>query len=469
MKKNILLLSILIGLLFTLNLPIYGQKQRLGIKPQQINLRDGAPTAVIEAYCFDRHILIDKAYNYQYLQTSAAGLVVTAKGKNYTVAQAIKNKIIEITGRLGVQAENEAVLVIEIKKLVPGNVLVNVKKTSVFRDTPGVYSNQRALTGLSTQGTYKEIQEAVWHADVDRMRLETLGYKSIREFQTKNKLQKTGTFNKATKEALEAEEGALIEKFKDAEVPGARTGTDVHSAADYIIKLQEINDRPKTGVLPPDLPLLLEKFKTDHRPVIRDLNAAYLKSRSYIFRIESLTAQREAYEVHYPFGVFRTSDTKLLARIASAYSKDGNAVYFELKFPSREKIEAFKMSINTGTEIYIEATPAARNKFFSAGIVEAVTSESSTVKAGSEFSKTVKFKTRLLDAEQKMTIRAKIKETVATFADRFKSFVSGTRSLPAVVAEAKKSVGPLTLEFDEINQIEIFELRRPKTGVIAIK
>jgi hypothetical protein len=470
MKKNILLLSILIGLLFTFNLSIYGQKQRLGIKPQQINLRDGAPTAVIEAYCFDRHVFIDKAYNYGNLQTNAAGVVVTAKGKNYTVAQAVKNKIIEITGRPGVEAKNEAVLVIEIKKLVAGNVLVNVKQTSVFRNTPGSYSTQKALTTLATKtGTYDEIQNKVWFDDVDRMRLETLGYKSIRVFQTKNKLTRTGTFNKQTKDALEAEEAALIKKFADAGVQGKRTDTPVQSLSDYVNIVQDVNNREQTGVFSADLLPLLENFKIDHRPISRDLAVAYQKSRSYIFRIESLTGKREAYEVHHPYGVFRTSDTKLVAEYVSGYSKIADAVYLELKFPSREKIDAFKASINTGTEIYIEATPAARNKFFSTGIVDAVTSESSTVKAGNEFSKTVKFKARLLEGEQKMTIRAKIKETVATFADRFKSFVSGNRTLPTVVAEAKKTLGPLTLEFDEINQIEIFELRRPKTGVIAVK
>src|SRR5207302_4371211 len=99
MKKLIfLLLASLVSIILSV-FPAYAQHQRLGIRPQEIVLDAEKPSKPVEAYCFDRHVIIGKSYDYRFLQTDGSAVQVIVGKKNYSLSNAIKEGKIQVHGR----------------------------------------------------------------------------------------------------------------------------------------------------------------------------------------------------------------------------------------------------------------------------------------------------------------------------------------------------------------------------------
>jgi hypothetical protein len=462
MKKIILSLLILLSALVV---PFYAQqKQRLGIKPQKINLEGEANTsAKIEAYCFDRHIVIDKAYDYNYLHTDKNAVRVTVGDKEYSLPEAISAGKIRVTGRPGNKGESD--LIIEITKLTAEKVTVNVEKVSVFRNMPGTYDNRNALNRLSaadSSQSRQDLQDSIWESDIDRMRLESLGFKSIAEFQKKFGLSDSNAFDAQTSALLAEKERALIRFFEQNYLSFPRTDTKVKSVADNIERLEEIYELEQTGVYSPLIATLFESYRKEHLPKIRELRTFSAELKSYVFRIEPSYGVKNSYTFYSPLGAFKLKNTKEVTDTLSAWSERFEEIYVSLEGFSPEQAEGLKTSLNIHS-VNMLRNDSTKGKFFLTGEVTQFVSSSPVVKIGSEYRSTLVYKTVKVETNQKMNVTARLRQTVSKFIQSFKSLATQKRSLPSIVSEARKASGSVKLGFGEFGEIEIIELLREKS------
>lgn len=470
MKKTILSLLILGSTTFLFVFSAYAQKQRLGIVPQEIILDGGKTSANVEAFCFDRHIIIDASYDYKYLQTDESAVRVVVGDKNYSLSEAIKQKVIKVTGRPGVK--NEPDLVIEITKLVPETVLVKVEKASVFRDTPGTYKNQKALNVLNSiepsggqrRVNSQAIQDTVWMADVDRARLESLGYKSIEEFQRKNNLPETNTFDARTSTKLEAEERALIKRFEDVGLDGSRSETSVQSVSDYIRLFEKKAGIKETGIFNSEVRSLFEKFEPGAKVDFANTRELYQFSQdsvATVWRVKSSVGGENFYSLYSSYGkLYEGNDiseiTRIVAERADYLKALGLKFYLDLDFPSAEKGIALKTSLRLSDLTFIEAQSEAKIAFFtSRQPVEIISTTNPTLSRG-EWSQDIN-----LNANRKITAIAKVKSVVVKFVGTFRSLIGENQSLAYIVNQSREASGSLKVIFtDQYRKSHVVELFR---------
>jgi hypothetical protein len=471
MKKIISSWLILLSIMSLLVVSSFAQKQRLGIRPQKITLDGEKYTSVnVEAYCFDRHILIDKPTDYSYLHTDESAVRVFVGAQEYTLPAAINAGKIKIIGRPGKTGEPD--LIIEIVKLVPDKVIVVIENVSVFRDVPGVYLNRSALNVLNSADSSQNrqsIQDNIWVADINRSRLQSLGYKSIEEFQQKFGLPVSKYFDPQTAAKLEVEENALIRRFEQNYLGVTRSDTKVKSVADNIERLgQKYEGKEAPGLISGVSPLF-EKYLREHVTVIRELGKSSSESGSYVLRVEPLYGSENLYTFYSPFGVFRLKDTKELTEVLTAWSEKGREIYVYLAGFTPEKAEGLKTSMNINA-INLLKNDSIRGRFFSLGTVAEVVSDSPVTKIGNEYSSTLVYKVVEVTTAQKMTVRAKLRNTVSKFVQSFKGLVNGKRSLPSIAGQARKaSGGSVKLEFGELGEIEIIKLFRKNSSELNIE
>lgn len=471
MKKTILSFLMLVSLLVLLILSTNAQQQRLGIRPQEIILDDANPSKPIEAYCFDRHVNINKGeFNYKYLQSDDSAITVKANGKTYSYSEAI-GSIIEVVGRTRNKTNDPADLVIEIKKLISGQVTINVGKTAVFRDAEGTYDNQKALEVLNSADTktYRDnIQNAIWAADVDRSRLESLGYKSKDEFLEKNRLSKENTSEEQISVLLEKEETTLIKDFEDIYLMDIfhLSRKTVKSVSDNIERLQNIYGVKVTGKFGPDVAKLLQRYKQEYLPELDELKIYSNKSQSFVFKAKSVIGDNKAYTFYTPLGAFRENDTEtlkyvitLLSFIRGGVGKEKNMI---LELPSKQKEAGFKTTLNNDSITYLKGDSEVIENYFSGGNVTKFVSESPIKRTKDGYNKTLTYETEDLPTNQKMTVSARLKLTVMNFVRSFKLscedvILNRKRNVSSIASEARKASGSVTLGF-EVGKIEIIKL-----------
>lgn len=468
MKKSIFLLLASCASIFLSVFSSYAQHQRLGIQPQEIVL-DAKDSKLVEAYCFDRHVIIDdNTYDYRYLQTDESAIQVFVGGKRYSFSKAIEENKIKVSARPGDKSKGEPEIVIEIRKLVPDRVIVNVAKTSVFRDAPGTYKNQKALDILNSlnasSGTTsidrQSIQDPIWTADIDRTRLESLGYKSKDDFLTIHRLSRN-TPDDRISAILEAEEDALIERFEAVYIFASRNDTQVQSVSDNIRNLQQLYGVKETGVYGDDVNALLNRYVREYLPVVKEVAKLSLASDSYLLRVKSVIGDDRLYTVYTPFGAFRLNNIGEMTEFISDLSKDNKGIFLDLEFPSPEKVEAFRTSLNIANNnsvTMIEGTPAARGKFFNSGNVTEVVSSSPVEGSQDVYRSTLTYKTETEPINQEVTVAAKVKQTVVKFVQTFRSLVNGKRNVASIASEARRKSGSVTLGFGEVERIHIIKL-----------
>jgi len=472
MKKLIfLLLAPFVSTILSV-FPAYAQRQRLGIRPQEIVLDTEKPSKPVEAYCFDRHVIIDKSYDYRHLQTDGSAVQVIVGKKNYSFSNAIKEGVIKVSGRPGNKTKGEAELVIEITKLVPDLVTIKVAKASVFRDTPGTYKNQKALDLLNSVNTNgrESIQTAIWEKDRDRSRLESLGYRSKDDFLKIHKLS-SNTSDDQISEALKAEEDTLVRTFEAVHIYARRDDTPVQSVSDNIRRLQELYGVQETGVFGDDVIRLFKKYAVEHLPAVKETIDLSHASGSSVIRVKSVIGDDQVYTVYGWFGAFRTDKIDELRGIVSSLSKENKGMFLDLEFPSPEKIEAFTTSMNIANSPSVTmiegTTPGAKEKFFDSGKVTKLVSSSPVIKTKEGFRSTLTYKTETAVTNQKMTVTARVRQTATKFIQTFRSLVNGKRNASSIVSEARRVSGSVTLGFDEVGRIRIIKLFREKSFGMA--
>ena len=111
MKNIHFFASKLILAIFLLALPSlaqtsYLEHQRLGIPPQTINLTSRNPNREVEAFCLDRHRIIDNRYVFNHVVASNSRTVVTTGTQKYTIQSAIDAHIIKVSGQTRTQSES---------------------------------------------------------------------------------------------------------------------------------------------------------------------------------------------------------------------------------------------------------------------------------------------------------------------------------------------------------------------------
>lgn len=392
MKKYILLSFIWVVTMFLIVPGVSAQHQRLGIPPQEISL-SGNSSEKVTAYCFDRHVLIDASYDYGNLHTDKSAIQIIAGGKTYSFEQAIAQRVIEVRGGPG--NKDEPSLVIGFTNLKPYSVLIKVKKGSVFNDAPGSYANTNSLNILNKippqklaftikiKQQYQTEQNAIWGADVDRPRLESLGYSSPRQFQRKFGLTETGTFDPPTRAKLEEEETSLRNRFEKVFLKARRSDTDIQLVSDNIGRLQRLYGKPVTGKFDSEVETLFEKYSQ----IIEDCKLFSDASGSYVLRVESAIGDQELYTIYTPVGVYQQNISWINENV-SALSKLGKDVYLDLSFPSFEKTEAFRTSLNFESTTFVEGSREAKGRFFSTETVENV-SASPVVRTEDGYSSTL--------------------------------------------------------------------------------
>jgi hypothetical protein len=478
MKKLIFLLFASVVSIILSGFPAYAQHQRLGIRPQEIVLDAEKPSKPVEAYCFDRHVIIDRSYDYRHLQTDGSAVKVIVGKKNYSFSNAIKEGVIEVRGRPGDKKKGEAELVIEITKLVPDVVTVRVAKTSVFRDTPGSYKNQKALDTLNSinasTGTMnaggQSIQDLIWQTDIERSRRESLGYKSKDDFLKIHKLS-SNTSDDQISAALKIEEDALIRNFEAVYIYARRDDTPVQSVSDNIRRLQQLYGVQETGVFGDDVIRLFKKYELEHLPTVKETIDLSHASGSYVVRVKSVIGDDQVYTVYGRFGAFRADNADELREVISSLSINNKGMFLDLEFPSPEKIEAFRTSMNIAnspTVTVIEGTtPGAKGEFFNSGKVTKLVSSSPVIRAKEGFRSTLTYKTETVVTNQKMTVTARARQTAMKFVQTFRRLVNGRRNVSSIVSEARRVSGPVTIGFDEVRRIRIIKLFGDKSFRVA--
>ncbi len=470
MKKLLLVLLAAFASICLSAVPSYSQHQRLGIRPQEIVLDAEKPSKTVEAYCFDRHVVIDDAYDYRHLHTDGSAVKVIVGKKTYSFSNAIKEGVIKVSGRPGDQRKGEPQLVIEITKLVPDAVTVRVAKATVFRDQPGTYKNQKALDALSAtnvsagrQGT----QDLIWEADLERSRLETLGYKSKDDFRKSH----ANASDDQLSANLKRDEDALIQRFEAAHIFARRTDTRIQSASDNVRSLQQLYGVKETGVFGDDVNALFKRYEMEYLPSVRETVNLSRASNSYVLKVKSTIGDDKLYTVYTPFGVFRSNNTDALTQLISALSNRDKGIFLDLEFPSREKIDGFITTFNVASRpsvTMIEGTPAAKDRFFNSGNVTRLVSSSPAIKTQGGFGSTLVVKTDQAVVNQKVTVTAKARRTVTKFVRTFRSLINGKRNVPSIASEARRVSGSVALGF-EVHRIQIIRRSPEKFVEVASK
>jgi hypothetical protein len=431
----------------------------------------------VPAYCFDRHVLVDNTYNYGNLHTDKTAIQVIAGGRTYSFDQAIAQRIIEVWG--GVGNPGEPSLVIGFTNLTSGPVLIKVKKGSVFNDAPGRYSNTNSLNILNgiparklaattdVKRQYQTEQNAIWGADVDRARLESLGYSSPRQFQRKFGLTETGTFDQPTKAKLAEQETSLRNRFERVFLQAPRNDTDIQMVSDSIGRLERLYGKPVTGKFTAEVETLLESYTLEHLPKITEYRRHSTSSNSYVFKVESPIGSLDLYTIYTPLGVYKQNISWINENVA-ALSKSGKEVFLDLSFPSFEKAEAFRTSLNFESTTFVEGNREAIGRFFSTEAIEN-SSASPVVRTENGHSSKITYSIVETKAKEKMTVSAKLKVTVTKFISTFKQLANGKKSLPSIVSEARRQSGSVTLDFGEFGKMRLIKLLREKSREIVVE
>lgn len=494
MKKVIFLLVTFFTTIFLSAFPLhaqtYGQHQRLGISPQPtIYLTTKNPSKEVEAFCLDRHKIIDGSYDYNYVLTSDSKKTVTVGKRSLSLQEAINEKLIKVKSLLsrsdfgsGIGLKFELQLASEINSKSP--VTIKIRDSLAMGENPGKFNNFSVLEALrkpklDIENASKTKQDEIWELDIDKSRLESLGYNSVREFQREKNLPLNG-FDPLTKTKLKEEEDALIARFEAVGLNYSRSDTSVKSVSDNIdffqTRILGIKENI-TRVFSSDVRQKFEKYERFDFPIIRELKEYNTDlDSSLVLRVKSEIGQENLYTVysHFRIEYEGNSASEINNFISRIFPRFGNVI-LDLDFPSQEKANGFKSSIEIAqikTRVtFFEGKPEARKVFFSPNKTFEIDTITKPVLENKNYSVTTVLKsTEPAEINKSWKIKAisKIKGTVVKFTSAFKTIIQRKekQSLANIVSKARKidsankSDSEITInfidEFGEKHTIKIF-------------
>ena len=212
----------------------------------------------MEAFCLDRNRVIDGTYNYNNVLSSSAA-TATVGGRTLPLQKAINEGLVRIESTVK-DSSFDSGIGIRFVNLSEGPLTIHISDSLPLGENPGVYSNRAALDVVKTDrsslgGGSRKVQDLLWEADIDRVRWESLGYKSLEEFQQANNLPLNG-LSAATKTKLEEAEAKLIARFEAVGITERRLDTTVHSVSDNISSFQHKIGVEETRVYSPGVRII---------------------------------------------------------------------------------------------------------------------------------------------------------------------------------------------------------------------
>lgn len=498
MKKTILFLISLITV-FLFGSPAYAEHQRLGIPPQPtIYLTASKPRVEVEAFCLDRHKLIDGSYVYNYVLTSSINTVVIAEERSLSLQQAIDEQIIKIIGHAGRGKVFGSKIGLEFVGLRDFPITIEIQDSLAMGESAGKFSNSSVLEILrkpkpNVENGSKVKQDEIWEADVDTSRLESLGYNSVEEFQKEKNLSLTGIFDSLTKAKLKEEEYILTARFEAAGLGYPRSDTRVKSVSDNIGLLEtRILHRAenKTQVFSSDVRSRFERYVKDDFPIIKELREYTTGSdNTLVLIIKSKIGQENLYNVYSQFGeVWEKNSASEVNDFFSGIDSRFENVYLILDFPSQAKANAFKSSVeiarikSKSRATFFEGKPESRDGLFSNKRTFEIAAMTKPVLKNKKYSAIIVLKsTGITPINENWEIKSdsiveikavsKLKAAVGRFTNAFKALIQRKEklSLANIVNQARKvnSKNKTKLEIiinyiDEFGEIHIVKVFRGK-------
>lgn len=477
MKKSISLLSITLGIIFLFAVSAQAQHQRLGIAPQPtINLNGQNASLEVEAFCLDRHKIVDGTYNYNNVLASNSKATVKVGNRKLSLQRAIDENLIRVESLLS-RTKFGSGIGLRFVSLTDAPVTIQIQDSLALGENPGAYSNATVLATLkkaraNPANESRNIQDQLWEADVDRMRLEALGYTSVEEFQRAYSLPAKG-LDAVTKYKLREAEAALIARFDAVDLRVARSDTNVQSVSDNIRKFQEETGvKNPTGVYSPDVRARFESYE-EAFPVTKELKEYNTDiESSLVLRVKSSIGDENFYTLHSPIGKLYEGNSvseinALISRIPPTFEK----IYLDLDFPSAAKAQAFKTSFEIAQTrpraTLIEGNPASKNVLFSSKRTFEIVNATQPQLARGEYSATIGLRsTNATEVNRSWRIRAssRLKQSVVKFTDAFKVLIGRRekKSLASIIERARAAdearTGKLDVKvsfMDEFGRIQL--------------
>jgi len=474
MKKLTLLLVALQIVLLTAFVSS-AQHQRLAIKPGTVTLNSQKRSFEVEAFCLDRNKVIDNTYNYNHVLSSSAA-TATVGGRTLPLQKAINDGLVRIESTV----ENPRFgsgIGIRFVNLSRKPLTIHIPDSLPLGENPGVYTNRAALEIVKTDQTISstEIQERLWETDIDRVRWESLGYKTLQEFQQANNLPLNG-LSAATKTKLEEAESKLIARFEAVGINERRFHSRVQSVSDNISSFQEQIGVEETGVYSPDVRSQFERYEKVDFPQITKAADYTSAADNYLFlKVTASPGNSSLYTVYSPDGKLYEGNS--VSEIEAKISEEAlifAKTYVELDFPSKNQADAFKTSfdisrIKSETAL-IEGAPALKDVFFSNKRTFEIGAVSEPILEGSDYVSTIGLNSTAaaeVNKSWKLKAASSIKQTVTKFTDAVRSLIGRKekQSLADIVERArwieKDRTDPLDVKvslIDEFGGIRVAEI-----------
>ena len=463
MKKLTLLLAAFQIILLSA-LATSAQHQRLGISPTTMTLNSRKPSAEVEAFCLDRHKVIDGTYDYNHvLSPSASTATVTVGQRTMPLQRAINEGLIRIKSTVGSNGFGSGIGVKFISQ-TQQPVTIQIRNSLALGENAGTYTNTSVLETLRTakanlEVDSKDLQHQLWEADIHRVRWESLGYGSVEEFQRANNLPVNG-LSALTKTKLEEAESKLIARFEAVGMTNTRSASRIPSVSDNIASFQKAVGLEETAVYSPDVRAQFEKYEKVDFPVIREISDYDSPADNYVFlRVKASAEDSSFYTVYAPGEkVYEGNDVAVIDEAVSGLASVYGKAYVELDFPSLNQTEAFKASLKISriksNVALVEGTRATKNVYFSNKRTFAIDNISEPQLIGDDFVSTISGKTAdtaAVNTSWKVNAASRIKETVTKFTDAFKNIIGRKQkqSLADIVEKARR------IELDRTETLDV--------------
>jgi hypothetical protein len=455
------------------------QHQRLAVKPGTITLNGQKRSLAVEAFCLDRNRVIDGTYNYNNLLSSSSA-TATVGGRTLPLQKAINEGLVRIESTVK-DSSFDSGIGIRFVNLSEGPLTIHISDSLPLGEKPGVYTNRAALEVVKTdrsslEGGSREVQDLLWEADIDRVRWESLGYKSLEEFQQANNVPLNG-LSAATKAKLEDAEAKLIARFEAAGINERRPDTTVQSVFDNISSFQYKIGVKETGIYSPDVRSRFERYEGVDFPEIRKAAAYNSAEDNYLFL--RVTASRETsslYSVYSPERKLYEGNS--VAEIEAKISEEApifGKTYVELDFPSKNQADAFKASFDISRvkseAALVEGTPALKNVFFSNNRTFEIGAISEPILEGRDYVQTIGLNSTAraeVNKSWKLKAASSVKQTVMKFTNAVKNLVGrkDKQGLADIVEKARvidddRTADPLDVKvslIDEFGEIRVSEI-----------
>lgn len=507
MKKSIFLLLSFLSTIFLTAFPSYAQTyavhQRLGIPPQPtIYLTAKNPSKEVEAFCLDRNKIIDGSYDYNYVIASDSKTTVTVGGrKSLSLQKAIDQKLIKVESLINLnRADFGSGIGLRFVGLKNFPVSIRIRDSIAVGEVAGPFGNLPVLEALKepkppVKNGSELKQDKIWEIDVDKSRLESLGYISVEQFQRDNDLSLNG-FDKATKTKLIEAEDKLIARFEAVDLKVVRSDTSIKSVSDNIDLFENRvlkRTENRTRVFSSEIRQLFEKYekfvKIDY-PIIKELKEYNTElSGSLVLRVKAEIGKENFYTIYSYLGKeYEGNSISEINAFISRLSQRFENINLDLDFPSPKMMGAFKDSfeihqIKSNLTFSAEGTTASKKVFFSNTKSFEMDGITEPLLENGNYSQTIGLKSSDpadINKIWKIKAASKIKETVVKFTNAFKTLfqkrekqsianiIGRARRVESDMSNKDKTGLEITVSFiDEFGEIQTGKIFFGKTSEIT--